>query len=270
MINTIGKLKSITDGDLRRLKSIQSALNKIQSLIKKDDYISALRISKGKLRSLLPEPYPDSITILDELDMKIKDQIRQFKINFDRELVSMCEKSVLTPISGDNRKGFRIKGIIELSIDFENGKSTVGTYSKNTKINSVELKDIINEIDKLNRRLFERKWIADDFLKELYEAYLVVSKGLLDKEVPLRDVQTQLWLKSQSDSFWKSFNNDRLNNYPTDEFSVDLNKLLRSKYQISNDLDYILSEGAGGVIVYDNSGHIRSFKFLTFRKRRDL
>jgi len=270
MLNTIDKLKSLIDEDLRRRKSIQSSLNKIQSLIKKNDYISAHKISKGKLRSIIAENYPNSTTLLDEIDVKIYDQIRKFKINFDQKLISSCEESGLTPISGDSRKGYKIKGIIEVTIDFEKGKSTVGTHSKRNKVNSVKQQDIIREINRENKRLFERKWVAEDFLKELHEAYLVVSKGHLGKEVPLRDVQTRLWLKSQNDSFWKSFDKDRLNNYPTDEFSVDLSKLLSSKLQILNDIQYMLSEGAGGITVHDNSGNFRSFKFITFRKRGNV
>jgi len=270
MLNTIAKLESLIDEDLRKLKSIKSSLSEIQSLIKKNDYISAHRISKGKLRSIIVKHYPNLITLLDEIDVKMEDQIRKFKIDFDQKLISSCEESGLTPISGDSRKGYKIKGIIEVTIDFDKGKSTVGTYSKRNKVNSIKQQDIIREINRVNKRLFGRKWIAEDFLRDLYESYLKVSKGSYDKEIPLRDIQIKLWLKNQNDSFWKSFDKDRLNNYPTDEFSVDLSKLLKSKPQISYDIQYMLSEGAGGITVHDNSGNFRSFKFVTFRKGRNI
>ena len=266
MLDKIDKLKSMIDEDLTRLKSIQTSLKKIQSLIKKNDYISSQKISKGKLRSVLAENYPNSTGLLDEIDHETTRQIRKFKINFDQELISSCEESGMTPISGDSRKGFKIRGIIKVAIDFEKGKSTVKTLSKKNKVNSIKIQEIIKEITKVNKRLFERKWVAGDFLKELYEAYTAVSKGNFDKEVPLKDVQTRLWLKSQNESFWKSFDKDRLNNYPTDEFSVDLSKLLSSKPQISNDIEYLISEGADGITVHDNSGNFRSFKFIKFTK----
>lgn len=267
MLNTIDKIRSIIDVDLRKLKSMESAIKKIQSLIDKGDYIPALKISQDKLRNPLTEAYPDSIISLDELESKMKDQIRTIKLNFDKQLICSCEKAGLVPVSGDYRKGFRIKGIIEVIINFDNGNTTVSTYSRKTITNSIKQKDIIQQIEKCNKRLFGRKWDANKFIKDLYAAYSVVSKGNLDKEVLLRDVQTQLWLRSQSEAFWKSFDKERMNDYPTDEFSADLSRLLGSKNQISHDSDYFLSEGAGGITVYDNSGNIRSFKFLTFRKK---
>jgi hypothetical protein len=165
MLNVIAKLESLINEDSRKLKSIKSSLSEIQSLIKKNDYISAHRISKDKLRSIIAKHYPNSIALLDEIDVKMEHQIRKFKIDFDKELISSCKESGLTPISGDSRKGYKIKGIIEATVDFDKGKSTVGTYRKRNKINSVKQQDIIRIGDALKFLSLSFHWKSHERIK---------------------------------------------------------------------------------------------------------
>ena len=267
MIAKIVKLKEVIDADSRRIKSIGKTLNKIELLINKDDFISALRISENSLKPVLINMYPNLVKDLDEFCDQLKNQARKFKIDFNSNFIASCKESRLSPIVGDTRKGFRIKGIIEISVDFEKGNVKIGTYSKRHRINSLKIKDIISGIEKVDKRLFQRAWDSKKFFSELSEAYTSVSKGRWDEEIPLKKVQSEIWMRKQTGSFWKSFDKEDLRDYPTDEFSVDLSRLISSKPKEANELDVIRSAGAGAIIVYDNNGNFKSFKFLTFRKR---
>jgi hypothetical protein len=267
MISTITELSSIFDDELKRLKSIQADIRTFESFLKKNEYGKALKLSKEKVRTALCQHYPDKTHLLDKLEAEINDKFRKYRIDFDKDFMSHCETAGLLPVTGNSRSGFRVKGIIEIFIAFENGKSTIGTNSKKVTLPTVDLNSLVQEIRKVHKRLFEREWSAADFLKKLSEAYAVLSRNSFGKEVMLRDVQTQVWMNTQRDSFWKSFDKEKMNEYPTDEFSVDLSKLVSTKDVIQTDITYHLSEGADGITVYDNSGQLRCFKFLTLKKR---
>ena len=260
MINSIDKIKNTIRWNINNLKSFESDINKLDSYIKKNEYLSALRVLQ-KMKTLIIKDFPDFEKELTNNEDEINNQVRQFKMSFDKNLISSCENNKLSPIEGDSRKGFKIRGIIEVKIDFEKESVTVLTCSKRFKIKSLIIDKIISEIKKTDERLFKREWNPEKFIFDLYKAYLIVSKDKTGKEVLLEEVQAQLWLKMQmqNDSFRKCFSQEKIQDYPTDEFSVDLKKLLIMKSE-----NIILSEGAGGITVFDSNGKFRTFKFLTF------
>lgn len=262
MINSIDKIKNVIRDDFKKLRLIEGNINKFESFVKKKEFLSALKIYK-KLRPLVTEAYPDLNEELDDLIRKLNDQVRNFKLSFDNDLISSCEEHDLRPVVGDSRKGFKIKGIIEVKVDFEKEIASISTLGKSSKINSLKTNLVISEIKKTDKRLFQREWNAKAFLEDLHEIYLNLSKGKLNEAVLLKDVHTQLWLKVQSDSFWKSFDINKIKEYPIDEFSVDLSMLLGSR---PHNLSFVLSEFAEGIIVYDKNGNFRTYKFLTFKK----
>ncbi len=266
MMNGIEKIKDTIRGNIKNFKSVEADINKFESYIKKSEYLSASKVLQ-KIKTLIIKDFPDFEKELTNSEDEVNKQVRQFKMSFGSSLISSCEKNKLSPVEGDIRKGFRIKGIIEVKIDFEKEFVTVSTCSKKSKINSLIIDKIISEIKKTDERLFKREWNPEKFINDLYKAYLIVSKDKTDKEVLLEEVQAQLWLKmqTQNDSFRKSFDKDKIKDYPTDEFSVDLNKLLISKPN-----NIFLSEGAGGITVFDSNGKFRTFKFLTFKGKEGI
>ena len=52
-------------------------------------------------------------------------------------------KRLATAVTGNSRSGFRVKGIIEISIDFETGRSTIGTNGKKVHLTTLELNSIM-------------------------------------------------------------------------------------------------------------------------------
>lgn len=267
MFGEIDRLKNTVSEDSKRIKSLSNTIQKINNLINKNNFLKALNLAEEKLKPLLIKEYPDLVPDMENLISKLNNNLRTLKLNFDKDFATSCQTQGFLPLSGDSRKGFRVKGIIQVIIEFDKSAAVIKTYSKKRRINSLKVDDIIKEIRKTDARLFQRSLDLTKFFHELYEAYKRVSKGRLNEEVPLRDVQTQLWINRQPEMFWKSFAMDKLKDYPTDEFSVDISKLINSRPGNIEDLDFVLSEGAGGIVVYDNRGNFKSFKFIAFKKR---
>lgn len=262
----IAKLKEMLKNDLSRLKKLQKELSKISNFVSKCDYAAALR-NVRLLQDDINFFYPQESDLLKKYQQHLNDEFRKYKLSFQTVLKQKCEEKKLIPIDGDILKGFKIKGLIEINVDFNKGFSTIGTRQKTIKINSLEVKEILSKTLQTYKRLYERKFDPAKFVEELYTAHIEVSKNKPDETVRIRDVQKAMWTARQKESFWMTFNNEKLLDYPTDEFSADLSKLITNKdIQTKSGFRLMLSEGADGVVVYDSVGNFKTFKFISFKK----
>ena len=73
-------------------------------------------------------------------------------------------------------------------------------------------------------------------------SYKLISNGHDGKDVLLKDVQKQIWISKQKDIFWDTYDQNKIVNYPADEFSADIRKLLsNSEVRTKNGLKIHLS-----------------------------
>lgn len=263
----ITKLNQVVESDIRCLQNLQKKLIKTNNLVSKCDYAAALRnveLLQGDINTL----YPQESELLKKYKVDLNDEFRKYKLNFQDKLKQKCKEANLFPVNGDATKGFKIRGLIEIKVDFDKGNASIGTRQKTSKINSLKIDDILSYVVKTYKRLYERKFDPAKFIEELYIAHTKVSNNKPSETVLLRAVQRAMWIAKQKELFWMTFNNEKLSDYPTDEFSVDLGKLIADK-DIETKAGYrlMLSEGADGVIVYDSTDNFKSFKFINFRKR---
>ena len=262
----ISELIEIIKKDLNKTKSLDKNLTKVKSLIKKNQHAEALKLF-DVINMEISFLHPETTDLINSYMEEIKSEYRKFKLNFDREIIYRCEEKNLVPIIGDSLKGFQVKGLININIDFDKSTSIISTSSKFTKIKSLKSDDIISNVLRLHKRLFERNVDPVNFLEELSKAYRKITKDRNDIEVPLRDVQREVWIARQKDSFWLTFDNDKLLDYQTDEFSVDISMLIKNKGVCTHDgFQSFFFEGANGIVVYDAAGHFKTFKFICFRK----
>lgn len=266
MDTILKELKKIISNDFSEIQNIKKGLIDLEKQLEKGNYLKAHKKLTLTLKPTLSKRFPNVMSKLESLNDHIVTQIRDYKIGFTDKFLKACHKADLVPVSGDYIKGFRIKGIVEVTINYDKEETNIGTYSKLIKLKSLNVDDIIAEAERINKRLFHRKWNETDFYKELYQAYLKVTKGKFNEEVSLKEVQTNIWVSRQGELFWKSFDKDKIKDYPTDEFSVDLSKLIGKKPNMFGE-EFVLLEGVGGIIVYDIKGNFKSFKFITFKKR---
>jgi len=260
------KIINLVDNDLREINNLQKMLTNLKKLITNFNYGLAIRIVtqiEQKVESLFPLG-TDKFKVYK---LEIENLHRDFKLKFESDFIKECDKRHLSPLSGSSLKGFKLKGIINIDIDFEKSSSSIGTNCRKIKINTVKVGDIVNEIDKLYNILFNRKFLPNEFIEELFVAYKRTSTDNIYKEVILNDVQKELWIKKQKESFWLTYDKSIMIDYPTDEFSVDLNNLIKNKDLYTRDGHrFSLSEGQNGIVVYDDAGIFKTYKFIKFKK----
>jgi hypothetical protein len=262
----IEKLREMVDNDLNRLKNLGKKLNQVQAFAGQKRFASALKLL-DTIASDMNSFFPRSLTLLEKYRENLNNDYREFRLNFDSELAEKFKEKGLTSIAGNSRAGFKVKGIIEIRIDFDRAISIIGTSCKSFKIESIQIEDILKQVLLTQNRLFERTFDSFKFVEELFNAYVEVSQNKTEIEVLLREVQKRIWTARQKESFWMTFDKDRLVEYPTDEFSVDLSMLLKNKDLTTTEgYRFMLSEGSNGIVVHDNMGNFKSFKFLLFKK----
>ncbi len=266
MSANLNKIMILIDNDLKEINSLQKMLTNLKNFITKNSYGLAIRLISS-IDQKVESNFPLSPEKVKLYKLELENLHRDFKLKFDSYFLKECEKINLSPLSGSSLKGFKLKGIIQIDIDFAKSSSIIGTNCRKIKLNSVQVSDIIIEIEKLCNILFNKKFAPNDFIEELFVAYKKASGDKIDKDVLLNDIQKELWMKRQKEAFWLTYDKSKMIDYPTDAFSVDLYELIKNKALCTRDgYRFSLSEGANGIVVYDEAGNFWTYKFIKFKK----
>jgi len=266
MISVFIEINNFLKTDLAEYIKLNKQLISLENQLKKSNFISALDLLNN-IKKFASLKYPNLLTQINSLSDILNKKVREIKIGFNSKFIDECHGKGLVPVSGDYIKGFKIKGLIDVIVNFDKNEVTIGTNCKSEKL-KINMKDIINVLIVVNNRLFNRKINISQFSDKLLKAYLKASNGKFNQEVLLKDVQINLWKDSQSELFWKTLDKNKFKEYPTDEFSVDISKLISARPP--SNTEFVFSEGAGGITVYDSSGNFKSFKFISFNKRSSI
>lgn len=113
MMNSIEKIKNKIRDNMKNFKSIEADINKFELHIKKNEYLPASKILK-KVNLSIIKYFPDFEKELKHSEEEISNQVRQFKRSFDDNLISACKEHNFLPVEGNSRKGFKIKGYLNI------------------------------------------------------------------------------------------------------------------------------------------------------------
>lgn len=188
----------------------------------------------------------------------------KLRTDFGPKFIEECKKNDIDRISGDSMNQYRIKGIINVKIIFSKNICEISTFSNKIRIKSVDPIFIANEVIKEYKRLFKRDFNPDQFLDNLYEAYIKL-RNKTNSQVLLKDIHQEIWMQIQKKDFFIKSEPSKMIAYPLDQFSVDLSKLIRLKGErVINSKKCNLSLGKDGVNIYSNDDSFNSYKFIEF------
>ena len=157
----------------------------------------------------------------------------------------------------------RVEGIIEVIPELSACKVTIKTIACKDTIREGNPDAAIKRIKEIAKKLTRRRFDPAVFMDALYRAYKVHNDDT--QEALLTEVQKDLWLNMQPTGFWQSFELSKACSYTTDEFSVDLSKLLSSGVVTTGQGRRLnLSTHGGGIPVYGQSGRYELYKFISF------
>ncbi len=210
---------------------------------------------------------------LEQIHTEFKDvhqrYIAAMRLEFDKKFLSVCNELNLKDVTGDSMSEFRIRGILSVKINYPKSYAEIRTFARSKRIKSTDPTKIAHELKTEVTRLFERPFEPRAFLNSLFIAYQKLYTES-KKTILLKDVHRIFWLEKQKDDFFESSEPRKMVLYPLDEFSVDLGRLMESRFQsLENGYVCRISLGSGGVNIYGKDGNFNSYKFIEFKRGGD-
>ena len=232
-----GKIKTLQ----KRKKTIEDMLTKICS----SDPTTFLKAYHGL------DKFAGNDKTLKNIARIIKEDKRpvvtQIKMEFGARFRRLCQEEGFIPVEGDEIAGFRVKGLFVIKVKWEKAEAYVTTLlqSPPRKVSSISPEEVLAAVRELYKRLFGRPFNPEEFISRLYDAYLRVA-GTLGKDILMERVQPIVSNRK-------------------DEFCVDIGRLISAKHYVTHQGAKVhFSPGMGGLPIYDESGHLRTYKFIRF------
>jgi len=255
MATEIGKnSKSV----LKELKKIKMSLDK-GNFIKLGRTLESTEFNNSLKELNMTDIYQELRAIHDEHTSKLR-------MKFDNAFVEACNQLNVQEVTGNSMDQFRIRGILHVRINFSKNLSEIKTFVRQKKIKSIDPEKVAKEVKKEIVRLYERPFEPKSFLSILFDAYQK-TQSESHKKAFLKDVHRIIWIEKQKTNFFETSDPSKMVSFPLDEFSVDLGKLIESKYDtLDNGYTCKIYLGSGGINIYKSDGSFNSYKFLEFIK----
>lgn len=179
-----------------------------------------------KLRNL----QSPNVQEISELEAMLKQKADE-QIHHYRDLLTQALKEDGCIVEGRFPE-YRINKIIEVRIDERRFKAKVGTHFHTVTVSDdISVATIAEAIRKEVHRLFNRPFDAQEFMKILWQAYLLAltaegKLGHVDEYVRIWQVHKFLVMLKQKDSAFFDPVGKKFTPYLPDEFAVDIGKLL--------------------------------------------
>lgn len=228
-----GLLKQI-EKDARKLSKEKKHINEIKKNFENGKFSEIKESLLNPKIEDIERDYPESKGLLHSLNEIADKEIEKSLSHLFKNLKSEIEKLDLKldwwfpeVVEGSLPK-ITVNKMIEIEIDRKNNKVKVNDQI----IKGFNINEICSAISKENKRLFSRKFNADRFLENLFDAYLTLTKKKnynLGDAIPILDVYHLLILSNQPKKFWNNPIKSNFKPYMTDEFSVDVSRLLKEK-----------------------------------------
>lgn len=262
--------KEIND-EIKQLKKRLRSLESQQKKKQKDK--KALQEQVKRIRSVLegldssdPTTFLKAYHNIDNISTKDKalrqalqqvkkekhSRVTEIKMSFTPHFRELCSRFDLVPVEGDEIKGFTVKGIFTVKINWDKVTSYIGTILQPppVRVLSINPEKIVSSLQRLYKELFDRPFDPEEFLSSLYDAYHKAG-GTSGKDILIKNVQP-------------------LVNKRKDEFSIDIWKLMASGILTTKDGARVrFSHGMGGMPVYDGKGGLKCYKFIRFEENRE-
>ncbi|MBU0568549.1 hypothetical protein KJ693_01635 [bacterium] len=256
------ELSQVIQKEIQERKSVIKWLKELEKSVEKNDWLSVnFHISK---KPPLIDSYVDKID-LSGFEEEAKTRFAEAKQQYNRKFLEDCKKRGFEPVTGDYSSGFTIKGLIKVHLDINKGISKIKTLAQEKTLKTISIFDILKEVTNIDKSIFSRKFDLRYSIEELYQAYCSVSRNH-HEQVLLKDVMKEIWKNKQSENFWKTLDESKIQHYSLDEFSADLAQLMDGQNITKDGYRLNLSLGADGINIFDKSSNFKSYKFIKFIK----
>lgn len=269
-MDQIGMLVAKIDGLLKSAQNSERSAKKAVTWLvaakkaaERGDWVQMAALLKNKDREFLRASGAVPPTDIDAIEAETSKYSLDAQLQFAEQVKARCQAFDLKAVDSGQRHELRVQGIIEVVPDFTAGKVTVRTISSKETVSECTPEAVVRKIKEIAKRLFGRPFSPQEFLNELHRAYRVSHAD--GQSALLSDVQGDLWHLKQPSGFWQSYDLSKAHSYTTDEFSVDLGKLLSSGLTATSEGKKLnLSTHGGGIPVYGVSGTYDLYKFISF------
>jgi hypothetical protein len=199
---------------------------------------------------------------LGDLFRRAQDQARQAIRRFPAEFEQACTQAKLKLDSTSRHPRYTVRNFIVIEVDDSRLQAKITPRDGELVEIPTDVSAIVQHLVREDRRLFDREFDAQTFLRSLFTAYRAALKGderegspkRLGEEVPLRRVTHRM--------------SKNLTRFASDEFNIDLATALREKEPMVEGYQLHLQHTRNtrqGMLLYgmEGSGYVG---FISFRK----
>jgi hypothetical protein len=178
--------------------------------------------------------YPEAEPVVQQLQVWCEAALMAFRIDYDKRFRDACAAWCSDAIVDGHFPRYTVNHVIDIEVDLDHRRTRINAQTLKT----LQLKGVIEAIQREDKRLWRRPFQPQEVIEELYDAYrqvVALHRVALGDDVSLLEVHRMIFLSRQSERFMKTGSTSALVPYSRDQFAVDLSKFLQSGITTTGD-----------------------------------